>query len=250
MAAAARPKPSSPNLRPSDFARLHLSFHPDDSQTAALDSTAKRGILLCTRQWGKSSVLAAKAIHRAYTVPNSLILVASPTERQSRLFLQKAAEFLAALDVRACGDGHHRASLRLPTGSRIVALPGTEATIRGFSAASMILIDEAARVRNSVYLALQPMLAVSNGDLWLLSTPCGKTGFFYDAWTNGRRWERHSVRATECPRISPEWLELQREEMPAAWFRQEYLCEFVDNEDSFFPRGLVESALTEEGLPI
>jgi hypothetical protein len=237
-------------LSPSGFARLRLSFHPDQPQAAALDSTAKRGILLCSRQWGKSSVLAAKAVHRAFTTPNSLILVASPTERQSRLFLQKAAEFLAALDIRPRGHANHRASLRLPNGSAIVALPGTEATVRGFSAATMILIDEAARVRNSLYLALQPMLAVSNGDLWLLSTPCGKSGFFYDVWTHGRRWERHSVPATECPRISAEWLDLQREEMPSAWFRQEYLCEFVDHEDSFFPRDLVESALTEEDLPL
>ena len=96
---------------------------------------------------------------------------------------------------------------------------------------------ERGRVRASVYRAHQPMLAVSNGDLWLLSTPFGKTGFFYDVWTHGRRWERHSVPATECARISPEWLE---------WQRQEYLCEFVDHEDSFFPRDLVESALPEE----
>ena len=245
-ALARRPNPSSPDLRPSDFARLHLSFHPDPPQTAALDSTAKRGILLCSRQWGKSSVLAAKAVHRAYTNPKSLILVAAPTERQSRLFLEKASEFLACLDIKPRGDRNHRASLRLPNGSLIVALPGNGGTIRGFSAASMILIDEASQVRASVYRALQPMLAVSNGDLWLLSTPFGKTGFFYDVWTHGRRWERHSVPATECPRISPEWLEWQREEMPSAEFRQEYLCEFVDHEDSFFPRDLVESALTEE----
>ena len=31
------------------------------------------------------------------------------------------------------------------------------------------------------------MLAVGDGDLWLMSTPCGKRGFFYEAWEHGGR---------------------------------------------------------------
>ena len=49
------------------FARDRLGFAADEKQAAVLDSTAKRGILNCTRQWGKSTVLAAKAVHRAWT---------------------------------------------------------------------------------------------------------------------------------------------------------------------------------------
>jgi hypothetical protein len=51
-------------------------------QAAVLNSTAKRGILNCTRQWGKSTLLAVKAVHRAWTEPRSLVLVASPSVRQ------------------------------------------------------------------------------------------------------------------------------------------------------------------------
>jgi hypothetical protein len=52
-----------------------------------------------------------------------------------------------------------------------VGLPGTEATIRGFSAVSLLLVDEAARCSDELYLAIRPMLAVSDGTLWLMSTP-------------------------------------------------------------------------------
>ena len=61
------------------------------------------------------------------------------------------------------GDGDNAISLLLPNGSRIVGLPGTEATVRGFSAVSLMLIDEAARVADEMYKALRPMLAVSGG---------------------------------------------------------------------------------------
>src|SRR5881394_3664303 len=76
-------------LDPVAFARERLQFEPDDKQELALRG-GRRGIVLCTRQWGKSTVMAAKAVHRAYTQPGSLILLLSPCGRQSAEFLRKA----------------------------------------------------------------------------------------------------------------------------------------------------------------
>jgi len=119
--------------RAMEFARGRLGFE-DEKQARALASAAKRGILNCTRQWGKSTVAAIKAVHRAYTREGSLVVAASPTERQSAEFLRKASEMVARLEIRPRGDGKNGVSLLLPNGSRIVGLPGTEGTIRGFSA--------------------------------------------------------------------------------------------------------------------
>ncbi len=232
-------------LSASEFARKQLGFEPDEMQTAVLDSVARRGILNCTRQWGKSTVLAAKAVHRAWTRPGVTVLVASPSLRQSGEFIRKAAEFLRRLDVKRRGDGDNASSLLLPNGSRIVGLPGSEATVRGFSAVSLLLIDEAARVTDAMYLSLRPMLVTSGGEIWLMSTPWGERGFFYDTWTHGKGWEQHMVRATECPRIPADVLEEEREAMGKAWFRQEYLCEFLGGEEGWFRREDVEAAFSE-----
>ena len=232
-----------PTLTVSVFAR-NLGFEPDALQAAVLDSTAKRGILNCTRQWGKSTVLALKAVHRAFTVAGSFTLVASPSSRQSGEFLRKAAGFLATLKIKRRGDGYNACSLLLPNGSRIVGTPGTEGNVRGFSAVSLLLIDEASRVTDAMYKSLRPMLAVGNGDLWLMSTPYGKRGFFYEAWAHGDAWERHTVPATGCPRIPAHFLEEERGAMGQAWFGQEYLCEFIDDGNGWFSRSVVEAALT------
>ena len=109
-----------------EFARLRLGIEPDEKQAEVLLSEAKRGILNCTRQWGKSTIAAAKAVHRAYTRPNSLVLVASPSYRQSAEFVRKAGDMVAKLKIAPRGDGDNNISLRFPNGSRIVGLPGIE----------------------------------------------------------------------------------------------------------------------------
>ena len=124
-----------------------------------------------------------------------------------------------------------------------MGLPGTQATVRGFSAVSLLLIDEASRVDDALYKTLRPVLAVSGGDMWLMSTPNGKRGFFYEAWAGSEEWERISVAATECPRIPAAFLEEERTAQGSDWFAQEYLCEFVDNGTTWFQRDMVEAAL-------
>jgi hypothetical protein len=229
-----------------EFAR-GLGFEPDEKQREVLLSTAKRGILNCTRQWGKTTVSAAKAVHRAYTEAGSTIIVASPGARQSAEWMRTAAGMLRNLEIDPQTDGSNRISLALPNGSRIVGLPEMEAKVRGFSAVSMIVIDEASRVSDAMYHALLPMLSVSNGDLWMMSTPFGKRGFFYEMWQHGaEKWHRVQVKATDCPRISAEFLEEQRGDMGREMFLQEHMCEFLGSGVNAFDRDLVEKALDDE----
>jgi hypothetical protein len=215
-----------------EFARVRLGFEADAKQAVVLRSEAKRGILNCSRQWGKSTVA---------------VLVASPTERQSGEFLKKTEGMLEMLRIPARGDGHNALSLVLPNGSRIVGLPGTGATVRGFSAVSLLVIEEAAYVDDSMYKALRPMLAVGGGDLWMMSTPRGKRGFFYETWTlGGPEWEKVQAPATECARIPSAFLDEEREAQGLRWFQQEYMTEFIDNGDQAFDRDLIEAAVTDE----
>jgi hypothetical protein len=184
-------------------------------------------------------------------VPDSLTVVVSPSGRQSAEFLRKVRRFARKLGQRVKGDGDNELSLELPNQSRIVGLPGNEETARGFSAVSLLLADEASRVSDELYVAIRPMLAVSEGALWLMSTPCGKRGFFYEVWTDGGPgWERVRAPATECPRIRASFLEEERRALGERWFRQEYLCEFEDSVSGVFDRELLERAVREGLRPL
>lgn len=234
-----------------EWVRERLGFEPDEGQQRVLASGSHRGILNCTRQWGKSTVTAAKAVHQAYTEGGSLTLVVTPSGRQSGEFMRKAEGFARRLGIRPRGDGENEMSIEFPNGARIVGLPGNEATIRGFSAVRLLLVDEASRVSDDLYMAIRPMLAVSDGALWLMSTPFGKRGFFWEAWDQGGpEWVRVQVTADRCSRIPRTFLEEERGTMGDRCFRQEYLCEFVDSVSGVFERDLVEGAITDEVLPL
>ena len=88
-----------------------------------------------------------------------LVIVASPSERQSQEFLGKCEEFAEKLQIKARGDGRNAISLACPRRSRIAGKGGRGA---GFSA-SLALIDEASRVTDEIYSPLGPMRAATNG---------------------------------------------------------------------------------------
>jgi phage FluMu gp28-like protein len=230
------------------WVKQNLGMEPDPQQSRVLESSVTRGILNCTRQWGKSTIAAAKAVHQAVTQPDSLTIVVSPTGRQSAELVRKAAQFTRRLGIKVKGDGTNEISILYPNGSRIVGLPGTEGTIRGFSAVALLLVDEASRVSDDLYKAIRPMLAVSGGALWLMSTPYGQRGFFYQNWRHGD-WERIEVPATECPRIKKEFLDEERDAMGDQWFNQEYLCQFNQAEGALFDREMLERAI-DYNIPV
>jgi hypothetical protein len=247
---AVSPTEAAPH-QPSLFA-ASIDFPIDPVQASILDSSARDLILCCTRQWGKSTICAIKALHFALQNPQTTTLIAAPGLRQSSEFLDKAARFLAKLRIPRRSDKVNPRSLLLPNGSRLVALPANAETIRGFSP-SLLLIDEAAFVPDSLIHALLPSLAATGGALWLLSTPNGQSGFFYEVWhntANHQAWTRFKVTAAECPRISREFLDNQRLLLGEQVFMAEYHCEFTPGRGQFFTREMFDNCLDGSVLPL
>jgi hypothetical protein len=140
--------------------------------------------------------------------------------------------------------------IEFDNGSRIVALPGSEKTVRGFAGVTLLIIDEASRVTDELIAAVRPMLATSNGRLIALTTPAGKRGWFYEAWVGDGNWERVEVPVTLCPRISKKFLEEELRELGPSVFRQEYGLEFVDDDEAMFLGAVIDAAFTAEVRPL
>jgi len=233
-----------------EFARS-LELEPDPWQAEFLRSEDKQVLLNCSRQSGKSTTSAILALHEALYHPGALVLMLSPSLRQSGELFKKALSFYRQLGKPVPSESETALSLSLASGSRIVSLPGTEGKIRGFSGVSLLVVDEASRVEDSLYYSTRPMLAVSGGRLMLLSTPWGRRGAFFKEWSEGGEgWRRFRVTAEQCPRISPEFLENERKTLGAWWFDQEYGCEFRETTDSVFSHDVIEAAMSDEVEPL
>jgi hypothetical protein len=232
------------------FARA-LGIELDPWQAAFVTSNGRRDLLNCSRQAGKSTVAAILALHESLYSPNSVTVLVSPSQRQSSELFRKVVEFRDQLPFRPDLLEDNRLSMNVRGGGRVLSLPGSEATIRGIGAVTLLIEDEAARVDDALYMSVRPMLAVRNGRLVLMSTPFGKRGHFYQEWSDGGAgWTRVRVPATEVPRISPGFLEEEREALGDWWFRQEYMTEFVESEDAFFRDADVANTITSEVRPL
>ncbi len=231
------------------FARA-AGLDPDGWQEEVLRSESKRLLLNCGRQVGKTTVVAALALHRALYVPRSFCLIFSPSLDQSLEFFRRVADLCHGLGMENVDpEALRKTGMDLKNGSRIEARPGSEQTARGRTA-DLLVIDEAARIDDALYHGLRPMIAVTRGALVMLSTPAGRRGAFYDAWTEGKGWTRFEATAEDCPRIPASFLEEERSALPSRIFRQEYCCEFLDVEDQLFGSDLIESAITGDVTPL
>lgn len=231
-------------LDPARFAEA-AGVTPDRWQRQLLRSVAPRILMNITRQGGKSSTASTLALHTAIYEPGALVLMVSPTQRQSGELFRKALATYRALGRPVDAESESALQLELENGSRIVALPGKEGSIRSFSGVRLLLIDEASRVPDDLYFTVRPMLAVSGGRLVALSTPFGTRGWWYEAWRGAEAWERYQVTAEECPRIPAAFLAEERRVLGDWWYRQEYGCEFLDAQTAAFRSQDIEAAVKE-----
>jgi hypothetical protein len=201
---------------------------PDPWQGDILRSSARRLLLLCARQTGKSTATAWLVAWRAASRPRHRVGLIAPTERQAKNLLAKVLETLQAASPVPAIAHRTATTLRLANGSSIVALPGDRPdTVRGLTL-DLAAVDEAAFVKAEVLRVLLPMLATTGGTMAMLSTPAGPLGPFYETWSNGgEEWERIMIRATACPRITPAFLEEAKRRLGSALFDTEMNCEFL-----------------------
>jgi len=224
----------------------------DENQKNILDPTNKRVIINCHRQWGKSTISSLLCFWRALFYEKSLCLLVAPSLRQSSENFRKISDALESITPKPELIEDTKLTLKFSNGSRIISLPGSQKTVRGFTAPDLIIIDEAAQAEDELFGALFPMLSNSpNGRLICASTPWGQQGFFFKLWTEGGpEWCKIKVIASENPRIRPEVLEeAKRSPNGALWYSQEYCGEFISSDTQLIDITQIRKALNSN-IPI
>jgi hypothetical protein len=218
----------------------------DDWQREALLSTASTIALRVCRQAGKSCFLATRAVIEMRK-PSTTTLVLCPAERQAKEIARKVREYLLKTDLRV--ERSTLTEIELSNGSRLVCVPATGATIRGYTV-TLLLVDEAAFIRadgedgdSDAITAVLPMLT-DDGVAIFASTPAGRTGYFAELFSNKQPGiHRIVVKGTDIPRLAARCARLKAVLSPTK-YRQEVLVEMLGAGTSYFDLSMIEKAIS------
>lgn len=251
-----------------------LGFDSYQWQDKILYPSLKWKLLLTCRQAGKSTAVAAKVEPVCRFEPGSDALIVCPAQDQSKEVMHKVADFINLRDdPYLTGDAVYEKVWK--NRSRVMALPGSERSVRGYSDPRFIIFDEAARIGDATYNAAIPMTAAGVTEVLALSTPWGKRGWFYRAWHDqSGTWDK--VMVTVRWRLAPDEMSLVQGppedemqdyyakrgvsfyyserhtkafcermlgEIGPLWYRQEYQCEFIDLVTGVFTDSVVQQAV-------
>jgi hypothetical protein len=197
------------------------------------------------RQVGASQAAAGKAIHSCEYHPNTNAVIVSPTLKQSTEITTKARVGLYALGIRLIQDS--ASVIRLANGSRIVSLPGTAKSVRGWTA-RLLILDEAAYIEPETFTAARALVA-TGGQMMVQSTPAEEVGDFFEMVTNPPpNWRLFNVPSESVPTISREFLDSERRAMTPDEFAREYECAFGKAGASLFSLQRINDLVLQEAV--
>lgn len=251
---------------------LENGLEPDDLQTEFLRCEDEIILLNIHRQAGKTTTTAAKNVAKICGMRGFGSVIVSPTQEQSGIAFRKLIEMFDGLGQPVRPVKKTERQLYLENGSWVVSLPGLPRSVRGYSAPRMVTMDEGSQIPDLLFDAVRPMLATVRGQLIIPSTPFGQRGRFFAMWQgydkqpefdiNSEAWwewrrthpdgvTRYMRPATECPRITTEWLERERRQSPSDWyFDQEFLCKFRQQQDAVFDAEALARTLSDDVEPL
>ena len=236
------------------FAKRFLNFTALPYQERVLADTSKRIAVRMSRQAGKTTTIAVRAIWYAATRPRTLSLIVAPSLRQSMIMMDRVQGLLYGMkprDRRAIVNKIQRTVVWFRNGSQMVALPCSQNLLRGYTA-HQVLADEAAFFRDDeiiFYNVLYPMLATTNGTLIASSTPWATKSVFYQMCKDEKLadiWSRHHVTwrdVVAAGLMTEEFIDEMRRVSPPERFIREFDAEFSEDVDSYLPQELIASCI-------
>lgn len=215
---------------------------PHDWQHDYLRET-RPTVVLKGRQVGATQGAAALAIHTTRYQPDVDAVIVSPSLKQSSEITTRARAGLRQLGERLVQDS--ASTLRLVNGSRIISLPGSAKSVRGY-AARLLILDEAAYIEDETFAAARALVA-TGGRLVVQSTPADESGAYHAiVMAQDPAWARFTVPSESVPTISPAFLATERAALGEDVYGREYECRFGKAGATLFTAARIASLILPE----
>lgn len=141
-------------IDPALWVRRVLAIEPAPWQEQFLRAPLGASIVALTaRQVGKTTTAAWAIAHSMWFKTAALSVIACPVVRQSAEAVRRVRDILIQLGAELRTDNVY--ALELKNGARLLALPGSDDSIRGLTVDGWIIADEAARLTDNLITALR-----------------------------------------------------------------------------------------------
>ena len=210
----------------------------------------KRKIWVSSRQIGKSFCVAGILTFKALQKHNGLAICISVNSRSASEIISKCKQFAESVKVLSNNAITYTASfdtIRFSNGSRIMSLPSTADSLRGWSA-QCVVVDEASFVwkLDDILQGLAPTLTRDpDAELILTTTPAGKNGPFYELYNNALNDPQWYVQHTTIHDAIADGLKVDLNSLHSLCpdpdvFAQEYECTFLSEYSSMIDLNLID----------
>jgi phage FluMu gp28-like protein len=222
-------------------------------QRAFVLDPARFKIWLSSRQIGKSFGTAFEAATDCAKHPGAEWLVMSAGQRQADEWMLKASRLSRAVALEMSGTDEavrvevSASEIRFSNGARILSVPANPDTARGYSA--NLVLDEFAihEQDREIWAAVFPTVTnelSGQKKIRVVSTPKGRGNKFAELWEEGGpQWSRHKVTLDDAiaAGLRVDKAALREGVADEDIWRQEYFCEFLANDTTYFPLDLIRA---------
>lgn len=205
-----------------------------------------------SRQIGYSFAFAYVAVKRCM-FENRDQLIVSASHRQSKRVMFYCDQFIRAFKKlpqlsELTLDADTQTEKRFSTGRQILCLPSNPETIRGFP--GDVFLDEFALYKNDARIFEAILPSITRGyNLTISSTPLGKQNLFYEIFTDTKKYKdfkRFKINVYDAAKEGFKAdIESIRQNFDEESFRQEYLCEFIDESTAYFTYELIRNCIED-----
>ena len=227
---------------------VNFKLEPTDGQKKAWelvhDDDNKTIVLCWSRQAGKSC-FAEMLLIEYLCKRGTYNVYISPTFQLGRKVYKELVSMLSPTGIIKKANS---STLTIETiYDSILQMHSAEAyqSIRGTTVSGVLVIDEAAYIQDTMSNGEQfwgnvvmPITKARHPKVVMISTPCGKQGFFYDFYLRAMNNEKGIVQLTrtiyEDSLVTPEEIEEIKKSIPPKAFLQEFECKFLTSSLTFF----------------
>ena len=208
-------------------------FSPHTGQKKIINdfsnSVHKFGVVVTSRQWGKSLLGQNLLLYWLLGQPNQKGAWISPIYNQAKKVFQELTD---ASNSIIQSSNKAELTIKFLNGSTLQFLSSERPdSVRGFSF-NYLVVDEAAYVNERGFeTAILPTLTAIGKKCLIISTPKSKNWFYkyyLKGLDDGSDYISFRGKSTDNPYIDQSFINEQRLSLPDDIFRQEYLAEFTD----------------------